>query len=223
MSRHLHTETTHLKRKILQLGAIVEDAVQRAVLAFLESDIQLANQVIEHDRKIDLFEVEIEEDCLKVLALHQPVAIDLRFVVSVLKMDNDIERIGDLAVNIAERAIMVAKHPQIPPPFHVQTMAQQARLMLRGALDAMVNKNIPLARQISNQDDEIDEMNRRTIETIHELIKKHPEHTEPYLLYLSVSRLLERLADYATNICEDVVYMVEGTIVRHRKDFKVNP
>ena len=160
--------------------------------------------------------VRIEEDCLKTLALHQPVAIDLRFIIAVLKINSDLERVGDLAVNVAERAAFLATQSSVDIVFNFQAMAEKAQGMLGKSLDSLVNLNVGRAREVLCSDDEIDAMNRRTYGIVQEAIHAHPNQTESFIHMLSAARHLERIADHATNIAEDVIYMIEGMIVRHR-------
>jgi phosphate transport system protein len=166
-------------------------------------------------------EVGVEEDCLKILALHQPVAIDLRFIVAVLKINNDLERIGDLAVNIAERSAFLSKHPPFGFSLGLVEMADRAQDMLKHSLDALINLDSGLAQEVCAADDEIDAMNRQMYLKIQDAIRSNPGKLESLIHLLSVSRHLERIADHATNIAEDVIYMVEGRIARHRtEDYK---
>ena len=160
----------------------------------------------------------MEEECLKILALHQPVAIDLRFVVAVLKLNSDLERIGDLAVNIAERAQFLSTREPVPVPLDFGGMAQATRNMLRRALDALVNMDIGAAWEVLKSDDVVDEINREMFVQVQDGIRKHPDMLEALIHLLSASRHLERIADLATNIAEDVIYMVDGEIVRHRAE-----
>jgi phosphate transport system protein len=213
--QHLRREVDRLKRKLLALSAYVEESVQRAVKAVSERDEKLAQRVIDTDFEIDEMEVDVEEDCLKILALHQPVAIDLRFIIAVLKINNDLERIGDLAVNIAERAVSLSRQPRINSPFDFQTMAERVQKMLQKALDALVNADEKLAREVLVCDDEIDEMNRQMYDSIKMGIRKDPENVDTLIQVLAISRNLERIADHTSNIAEDVIYMVEGDIIRH--------
>jgi len=162
--------------------------------------------------------VELEEDGLKIIALHQPVAIDLRFIVSVLRINSDLERIGDLAVNIAERANYLAGAESSAIAIDFAPMAEKAQEMLTKSLDAFVNMDAALAKQLIEMDNEVDEMNRRMYRTVYELIRKNPGDVEVLLHLLSASRHLERIADHATNIAEDVIYMVDGNIVRHKPE-----
>ncbi|HOK97030.1 MAG TPA: phosphate signaling complex protein PhoU [Anaerohalosphaeraceae bacterium] len=216
MSQHLQHEIENLKKSILSLGARIETAVREATLAIEQRDGILAQKIIDYDDVIDQQEVEIEEECLKTLALHQPVAIDLRFIITVLKINNDLERIGDLAVNIAERAVFLAGRPKPDISFDFVGMASAAQIMLKNSLDALVNLSVPLAQEVCAGDNTIDAMNRKMYVKIQQAILAHPEQIESLIHMLSVSRHLERIADHATNIAEDVIYMIEGRIVRHR-------
>lgn len=215
----LHKEIQKLKQQLLTLSAIVESRLNTAVKAVDRRDIELADNVIEGDEEIDELEVELEEDCLKVLALHQPVAIDLRLIVAVLKINNDLERIGDLAVDIAQRGKYFATHAEATFPFDFPAMSRKAQDMLQNSLDALVNLDVKLAESVGNMDDVVDEFHRKMYEQVEEAIRQHPQHVEQFLQYLSVSRYLERIADHATNIAEDVIYLAEGNIVRHRHAF----
>jgi phosphate transport system protein len=220
MSKHLEREIERLKKKILSLGTVVEEAVQKAVRAISDRDAALAQRVIEDDVATDHIEVEVEEECLKILALHQPVAIDLRFIVAVLKINNDLERIGDLAVNIAERAVFLASrnHDRLVTLFDFEEMAAKTQAMLKQSLDALVNVDADLARDVCAADDEVDAMNRQMYIQVEDAIRAHPEQMDALIHMLSISRHLERIADHATNISEDVIYMIEGEIVRHRSE-----
>ena len=218
MSKHFRTEIDGLKKKLLSLSAVVEESVRQAVRAVQERSTALAQQVIESDYQIDLTEVEVEEDCLKILALYQPVAGDLRFIVAVLKINNDLERIGDLAVNIAERAAFLAMKEPVDIPFDFPGMAEKAQAMLRKSLDALVNLDPALAREVCIADDEVDEINRAMYKQVKDGIRRHLSDLTSLIHLLNISCHLERIADLATNIAEDVIYMVEGQIIRHRTE-----
>lgn len=219
MGRFLVREVEKLKKMILALSAVVEESVQKGVQSVIERRPQLAEQVIDTDSRIDQMEVDVEEECLKILALHQPVANDLRYVIAVLKINNDLERVGDIAAHIAERALSLSKHERIEIPFDLTGMAEKSQEMLRGSLDALVNLDPNLARGIMASDDEVDEMNREAFNRVEAAIIKRPDLVDPLMQVLSLSRYLERIADYATNIAEDILYLTSGEIVRHRKDF----
>ena len=218
MPAHLFREIENLKKEVLALGAMVESAVREATAAMVKRDEALAQRVIDNDVLIDEKEVQVEEDCLKILALYQPVAIDLRFIIAVLKINNDLERVGDLAVNVAERAAFLATQPPVDVALDFSAMAHVAQEMLKTSLDALVNLSPSQAREVIVRDDQIDAMNRHMYGVIQDAIRARPDQTGALIHSLSASRHLERIADHATNVAEDVIYMVEGAIVRHRTE-----
>ena len=213
---HLQREIDRLKRKILALGAVVEDNLRLAFQAIEARDADKARRVMVTDILIDDQEVEVEEECLKILALYQPVASDLRFLVAVIKINSELERIGDLASNIGERAMaLIDEHPiPVPPGFAV--MSDRTGSILEKVLDALVRQDVHAAREVLAADDEIDMLYQGLIEDLKHIIRTDPDHLDAIVLMFSVARYLERLADHATNIAEDVIYMLEGDIVRHR-------
>jgi phosphate transport system protein len=215
MSKHFLKELESIKKRILTLGAMVEDMVHDSVLAVDRVDAALADLIIKRDCEIDEAEVDIEEECLKVLALHQPVAVDLRFIIAVIKINNDLERIGDQAVNIAQRVQVIAKRPKPPFWFDYSEMGEKSQKMLRMSLDALVNLDVDLAYRVITMDDEVDQIKKDAYDKIKQAIKDLPERVGYYINLLLISRHLERLADHATNIAEEVVYLVEGGILRH--------
>jgi phosphate transport system protein len=218
MSKHLERDLETLQRDILGMGAAVEEAVYKAIRSLQDRDIDLARDVISGDTSIDETENRVEEECLKILALHQPVAVDLRRVTAVLAINVDLERMADLAVDIAERAEVLAVPPFIPVPVALQRMTDLATVMVRECLDAFVRLDAPLARKVIRLDDQIDRLNADIIAEIVAKLRRSPEHVEPGLSLFSAVRHLERIADHATNVAEDVVYLVEGEIVHHRPD-----
>ena len=218
MSRHaIHLEKAieELKRLILSLGADVEESVRLSVQSLTQRKSEQAKQVIDADYEIDQREVFVEEECLKILALHQPVANDLRLIIAILKINNDLERIGDLSVNIAERAVYLSNEARVDLPFDLQDMAGKVRSMLKRSLDALVNRDEKLARQVCEDDDAVDDLNREMYRCVEQAIKKDSDNLNSYIQLLSASRYLERMADHATNIAEDVIYLVTGEIIRH--------
>jgi phosphate transport system protein len=215
---HLQRDIENLKKRILNLGARVEKSVRQATLSIENKDVDLANEVINNDIVIDESEVEVEEECLKILALHQPVAIDLRFIIAVLKINNDLERIGDLAVNIAERSVYLCKQPPVDISINFADMSDFAQSMLKESLDALVNFSVITAQNVRTRDDIIDAMNRDMYIKISNALKQNPTQIGSLIHLLSVSRHLERIADHATNIAEDVIYMIQGQIVRHKPE-----
>ncbi len=215
LPKHLRREIEKLKKQILTLSAVVEENVYKAVRSLEERDVSLAEEVIACDSRIDQMEVDVEEECLKVLALYQPVAVDLRFIISILKINNDLERVGDLAVNIAERSCFLSTREKPEIPLDFPKMVEKTRTMLRKSLDALVNRDAKLAHEVLTADDEVDAINREMYVKIQEEIRESPDQLESLIHLLSCSRHLERIADHATNVAEDVIYMTEGEIVRH--------
>jgi len=218
MTIHMKNEIDRLKKKLLALSSEVEAQLWHSVKSIKERDGQLARQVIDHDYSIDQDEVDVEEECLKILALYQPVAVDLRFIVTAFKINNDLERIGDLSVNIAERSEFLASHEPVEVPFDFDTMAEKVQTMLRNSITALVTLDCVLAYQVCRSDDEVDALNKQMYDLVKQGILEHPRHIESLIHLLSVSRHLERIADHATNIAEDVIYMVEGSIIRHKTE-----
>ena len=218
MTKHIERQIENLKERILRLGTLVEEAISKSITALINRETALAQRVMANDAEIDAMEVEVEEECLKILALYQPVAADLRFVVAVLKINNDLERMGDLARNIAKRVTQLEGGDPYDLPPEIRMMATQAQEMVRQCLDAVVKRDPTLARQVREEDDIVDEARQRIQRRVLQGIKDRPENVENLLRINSVSKHIERIADMATNIAEDVVYMVEGDIVRHRAE-----
>lgn len=219
MAEHLERAVNKLKKKILSLCANVEENLWKSVKSVEKRDQDMAEDVIASDINIDQMEVDVEEECLKILALYQPVAADLRFIITCLKINNDLERIGDLAVNIAERGMFLASHPiPVTIPFDFSNMAEKTQNMLRKSLNALVNMDKEIAKEVCDADDQIDAINRDMYNLIKQFTKSNPELIEHLIHLLSISRHLERIADHTTNIAEDVIYMVEGRIIRHQAE-----
>ncbi|MGE5947136.1 MAG: phosphate signaling complex protein PhoU [Betaproteobacteria bacterium] len=215
MTKQFRKELESLKKRILTLGALVENRVQLASQAVENMDADLAGRIIRTDYELDEMEVEIDEECLKVLALHQPVAVDLRFIVNVIKINNELERIGDQAVNIAQRVEIIAERPRPPFMFDYSTMAEKTQRMLKMSLDSLVNLDVDLAYKVIILDDEVDQIKNEAYDKIKQAIKELPERVGYYINLLLISRHLERISDHATNIAEEVIYLVEGEIIRH--------
>ena len=215
MTKHFQTQTELLKKKILRLTAMVEGHLQDAVRSVIDGDLKLAARIVAADDEIDQYEIEVEEECLKTLALYQPVAIDLRFIVAVLKINNDLERIGDLAINIAQRTRNLTRHRGVGVPFDLNGMLTKTMAMVKGSADALVASDTALAWKVCEDDEEVDRIHQDAFGKIQEGIRARPDLVDYYVSLLSVSRNLERIADHATNIAEDVIYMVDGEIVRH--------
>lgn len=220
MARHFIREIERLKKMVLALSAVVEESVHKAVNAIERRDAALAQRVLDGDIDVDHMEVDVEEECLKILALHQPVATDLRFIIAVMKLNSDLERIGDLAGNIAKRAIFLAREPRVEIPPQIHAMAEKAQAMLKRTLDALVNNDAAAARQVMTSDDEVDALHKQVGEYVKERMKAQPDMLEGYLQLFHAARHLERISDHASNIAEDVVYMIDGEIIRHKNGGK---
>lgn len=220
MSKHLQRDLGRLREEILTLGGLVEGSLDLAIRALVERRPDLASEVKSRDKVIDRREVDLEEECMKVLALHQPVATDLRFIVAVMKVNNDLERVGDLACNIAKRAKRLAQEPPLELPFDVADMVEKVKAMLRSALDCLVELDVKKALQVCEADDEIDRCQRDLFRVLEEQMRQDPSAVSRGIHLLSIGRHLERIGDHATNIAEDVIFMVEGDVVRHRKRSK---
>jgi phosphate transport system protein len=216
MSVHLQRDMDSIHRDLLSMCAQVEDMIHQAVDGLKKPSQETADRLGKLDDEIDDWDVRIENDCLKILALHQPVANDLRRVCSVLKIIVELERVADLGVHIAERACALTGRPDVFIPEKLKEMANQAVEMLRRAIDSYVELDSKLARDVISEDAQVDELNRLIIAELTSRMQQNPDHIEPLMHLFSASRHVERIADHATNIAEDVVYMVEGDIVRHR-------
>jgi len=216
MSKHLVRDLENLQRHILSMAGAVEDAIYKSTQALTESSMVLAEEVIDGDSRIDAFDNALTEECLKMLALHQPVAIDLRRIATVFMITSDLERMGDLAVDIARRAVAIGTLPHGLIPEAFARMTDQTTAMVRMALDAFVNLDSKAARRVIRLDDEVDRFNQEIIEELMAKMRADPEKIETCLSLFSAVRHLERIGDHATNVAEDVVYLVEGELVRHR-------
>jgi phosphate transport system protein len=215
MPVHLQKEIDKLKKQIVLLAGNVEKRVADAVKSIDQRDAQLAQVIKDTDQTIDQTEIEVEEECLKILALYQPVAMDLRFIIAILKINNDLERIGDEAVNIAGRSLNINAYPKIEINFDLKTLAHNVMAMLKRSLDALVNMDAAMAHTVIDSDDEIDETVQKLFQQVKNEIRRQPEKIDYIIEYMRINRHLERIADHATNIAEDIVYMIEGKIVRH--------
>lgn len=216
MSKHLQRELDLLRHQLLSLFGIVEQMIGKAFRALRDRRNDLAREVIDSDESVDRREVSIEEECLKLLALHQPVASDLRWLTMVIKINSDLERMADLACNIAERALALNNYPLFPIPDDLQAMVREASTMVRQALDAFVDTDVAMAEKVIEADDIVDMLNRKVIDELQDRMKESPENVEPALHCFSAARHLERVADLAENLAEDVIFLVKGEIVRHR-------
>jgi phosphate transport system protein len=217
MSQHFQKELERIKQMILTLGTLVEDRVQSTKKAIETLDGGLAQAIIKQDHEIDQMEIDVEEECLRALALYQPVAVDLRFLIAVIKINNDLERIGDETVNVAERVTSLSKQIRLAFRYDYSDMMEKAQDMLKKSLDSLVNMNLDLAFEVLTLDDEVDQINRDAYDAIKAAMRKNAEGEDigPLINMLLIARHIERLADHTTNIAEEVIYMIEGDIVRH--------
>ncbi|MCK4859008.1 MAG: phosphate signaling complex protein PhoU [Candidatus Omnitrophica bacterium] len=215
MKRHFDEELKKLNKQLLKMSALVEGSIGRSVKALVERKADLIEEVIKSDKAINMLEIEIDELCLRLLALHQPTAIDLRFITSAMKINNDLERIGDQAVNIAERTQEIIKQPLLKPLIDIPRMAVLAQKMVKDSIDALVNKDESLARDVCKRDDKVDNLHHQVFrELLTYMIQDSKTITMAVELIL-VGRHLERIADHATNIAEDVIYFIHGKDIRH--------
>lgn len=215
MSKHLQRDMERLKKELLAMGSMVEEAINKAIISLTDRRPELAQEVIDGDDIIDNKENEIEEECLKILALHQPVAVDLRFIVVVLRVNKDLERMCDLSVNIAERALYLSANKRLNVSLDFPRMVEGVRKMVRESLDALIKRDTGLARKVLVMDDEIDDLNREMFVILQNLMRENPDSIERAVHLLSSSRHLERIADLSSNIAEEVVFMVDGERIRH--------
>jgi phosphate transport system protein len=223
MTKHLQDDLGRLKKELLLMGALVEDAINKAISSIVKRDPELARSVLKGDDAIDQKELQVEDLCLKILALHQPVASDLRFLVATIKVNNDLERMGDHAQSIAERSLFLSEHRPIDVHIDFQRLLEKARGMVKQSLDALVNSDARAARGVCAQDAEVDALNRHMFVVLEDLMRRDSGTIERAVQTLSVARNLERIADLATNIAEDIVFMVEGEVIRHRSKLPAAP
>lgn len=215
MSVHLQRELDLLRKKVLTLGALVEENYRKAIAILSTPDLTEAARIRDSDDLIDRMEVEVEEECLKILALHQPVAADLRYIVSVLKLANDLERIGDLAASLAKKTINFKSDCVVQAITELSTMAHSTQTMLAKAMDALIKQDTELAKFVRDLDDEVDGLKRQIREKMETALQHDPANFKAYLAAMGAARNIERIADLSTNICEDVIYSASGRIVRH--------
>ena len=215
MPRHFHEELEALKQTLLAMGGLVEDQIRRVMKALLERDDVMAQEVIERDRQVNTYDVEVDEKCVELLALYQPTAGDLRFITTAMKIVTDLERIGDQAVNIAQRVLELNREPQLKPYIDLPRMAEQAQRMVKESLDAFVARDTALARQVCGEDSEVDLLKEQIFRELLTFMMEDPRTIPRAIRLILISRFMERVADHATNIAEMVVYLVEGKMVRH--------
>ena len=212
---HFQEELQQLKTRLLEMGGLAEDRVRTAVRALVERDAALVEQVLAGDQPINQFHIEIDDRCFKLLALHQPMAVDLRAIMSAIKINTDLERVGDLAVNIAEAGRRYLVHPPVKELIDIPRMADLAHTMLREALDAYVRRDTVLAQTVLDADDGLDALKTQVFRELLTYMLQDPHTIEPSIDLILVSRHLERIGDHATNIAEDVIFMVSALDVRH--------
>lgn len=215
MQRHFDGELKKLKEKVFKMGLLVEKAIENATASLFQRDSAKAQSVIKGDQEINLYEIEIDELGHELIALHQPAAVDLRLITMVLKITNDLERMADQAVNIAEKALVINQEPPLKPYEDLPAMAKEARRMLCDSLDAFMESDPVKAKAILERDDSIDRINDKIYEEIQNILIEKPQHTRTGVSLIMVSHNLERIADLATNIAEDVIYVKKGVDVRH--------
>ena len=213
--RHFEDELQHLQQLLLRMGGIVEQQIARAIESLVERDAEVAQDVIIHDREVNQLDILIDEECLKVIALHQPAAGDLRFVTTALKVNTDLERIGDMAVNISQRALELNEEPMLKPYIDIPRMAKEAQQMVHTSLDAFVRRDTELAREVIESDDIVDSLAHQVYRELLSYMAEDPKTISRATRILLVSKHLERIADHATNIAEMVVFMVDGKMIRH--------
>ncbi len=216
MERQFEIQIEKLKTRLIKMCSLVDEQVELALKAVDEENAELANLVIDRDTKVDKYDVKIEKICQKIFALSQPVAADLRLIMSALTIDTNLERIGDLAVNIAESAKEMGKKPDFYEKTNLKEMSQVAREMIKNAIDAFIEGNPDLAKKVIETDDKVDNYNVDNHATLKAIMKEKPENVDPGVALLVISRHLERLADHATNIAEDVFFIVEAQMVKHK-------
>ena len=215
MPRHFHEELEALKQTLLAMGGLVEDQIRRVMKALLERDDVMAQEVIERDRQVNTYDVEVDEQCVSLLALYQPAAGDLRFITTAMKIVTDLERIGDQAVNIAQRVLELNREPRLKPYIDLPRMSEQAQRMVKESLDAFVARDTALARQVCGEDSEVDLLKEQIFRELLTFMMEDPRTIPRAIRLILISRFMERVADHATNIAEMVVYLVEGKMVRH--------
>jgi phosphate transport system protein len=214
MATHLHRAMDKIKKEILALGALVEERFKKSIDAVRAENIELAKWIIDTDYEVDEREIEVEEECLKILALYQPVATDLRLIIAVIKINNDLERIADYAVNIARRFVTSSDDPD-KFGYDYTAMAEQAANMLKLSLDALVGMNVAMAYRVLEMDEDVNAMRDEAYRTMKADIRAHPAMVAEIINMYLISRHIERIGDHTTNIAEEVIYLIEGDIIRH--------
>jgi phosphate transport system protein len=215
MQRHFHEELEALKQTLLAMGGLVEDQIRRVMRALVERDDALAQEVIERDQQVNAYDVEVDETCVSLLALHQPAAGDLRFITTTMKIVTDLERMGDQAVNIAQRVLELNREPQLKPYIDLPRMAEKAQRMVKESLDAFVARDTELARKVCAEDAEVDALKEQLFRELLTFMMEDARTIPRAIRLILISRFLERVADHATNVAEMVIYLVDAKMVRH--------
>lgn len=217
---HFHKELEELKESLLRMGTLVEEAIRDAVQSLVKRDSDLAQKIFEGEDRINKLEIEIGDMCLRLLALRQPMAVDLRFITSAMKIITDLERMGDQAVNIAERAISLNQEPQLKPYIDIPRMTEITQSMVKDVLDAFVNRDSKLARSVCERDDLVDGLNDQVFRELLTYMISDPKTITRAVHLMIICRCLERIADHATNIAEDVIFVVDALVIKHHADTK---
>ncbi len=220
MERHFDDELKELEEKLFHMASLAEESIAKAVKSLVERDSAIAQDVIESDEAMNMRDIEIDELCLRLLALQQPIAKDLRFISSAMKINNNLERIGDLSVNIAKRSLDLLKEPSLKPLIDIPRMAGLAQKMVKDSLDAFVNRDADRARNVCLRDDEVDQLNHQIFRELLTYMLQDPKTITRSVDLILIGRHLERIADHATNIAEEVVYMVKGKNIKHHVEEK---
>ncbi len=215
MQRHFHEELEALKQTLLAMGGLVEDQIRRVMRALVERNDALAQEVIDRDQQVNAYDVEVDETCVSLLALHQPTAGDLRFITTAMKIVTDLERIGDQAVNIAQRVLELNREPQLKPYIDLPRMAEKAQAMVKESLDAFVARDTALARKVCAEDADVDALKEQLFRELLTFMMEDPKTIPRAIRLILISRFMERVADHATNIAEMVIYLVDAKMVRH--------
>jgi len=215
MQRHFHEELEALKQRLLAMGGLVEDQIRRVMRALIERDDALAQEVIERDQQVNAYDLEVDETCVSLLALHQPAAGDLRFITTAMKIVTDLERMGDQAVNIAQRVLELNREPQLKPYIDLPRMASSAQRMVKESLDAFVARDTELARKVCAEDAAVDALKDQIFRELLTFMMEDARTIPRAIRLILISRFIERVADHATNIAEMVIYLVDAKMVRH--------
>lgn len=218
MERHFDEELHNVKKNILEMAAMVEDSITKSLDALHKKDLKMASSVREIDHRIDKFEIAIEEQCIELIARHQPVGADLRFLIGVIKMNNDLERMGDHAVNIANQVSYLIEQPRTKPVTNIWSMAREVNVMLKDSVESFMDNDADRAQKVCERDSIIDEMRDETIRILLTYMLEEPEKIGSAIPYILVAKNLERIADLSTNICEDVIYIAQARVIKHHAE-----